>query len=188
MAWCKTAVTPLLMHWSYCSLALSHQYEIFTEAVLQTKHTGDVYKLRCTWQLFDAHGNYFHQVPINIGDIIHILWLYLKVFILDRNPAILKISEIELKYVVNANLEKYVVNANLEKTLFRYLLNHLTILIHRACEISACRNTLETHAWYQWFLSYFNQICLLQCRLCIPSVCLVTNNPNWFHSNVNLQN
>ena len=25
MAQCKTAVTPLLMHWSYCSLALSHQ-------------------------------------------------------------------------------------------------------------------------------------------------------------------
>ena len=25
MAWCKTAVTPLLMHWSYCSLALSHR-------------------------------------------------------------------------------------------------------------------------------------------------------------------
>ena len=26
MALCKTAVTPLLTHWSYCSLALSHQY------------------------------------------------------------------------------------------------------------------------------------------------------------------
>ena len=26
MAWCKTAVTPLLTHWSYCSLALSHRY------------------------------------------------------------------------------------------------------------------------------------------------------------------
>ena len=25
MAWCKTAVTPLLTHWSYCSLALSHR-------------------------------------------------------------------------------------------------------------------------------------------------------------------
>ena len=25
MAKCKTAVTPLLIHWSYCSLALSHQ-------------------------------------------------------------------------------------------------------------------------------------------------------------------
>ena len=25
LAWCKTAVTPLLMHWSYCSLARSHQ-------------------------------------------------------------------------------------------------------------------------------------------------------------------
>ena len=28
MAQCKTAVTPLLTHWSYCSLALSHQYGI----------------------------------------------------------------------------------------------------------------------------------------------------------------
>ena len=26
MALCKTAETPLLMHWCYCSLALSHQY------------------------------------------------------------------------------------------------------------------------------------------------------------------
>ena len=25
MVWCKTAVTPLLTHWSYCSLALNHQ-------------------------------------------------------------------------------------------------------------------------------------------------------------------
>ena len=28
MALCKTAVTPLLTHWSYCSLALSHRYHI----------------------------------------------------------------------------------------------------------------------------------------------------------------
>ena len=27
MASCKTAVTPLLTHWSYCSLALSHRYK-----------------------------------------------------------------------------------------------------------------------------------------------------------------
>ena len=26
MAWHKTAVTPLLKHWGYCSLALSHRY------------------------------------------------------------------------------------------------------------------------------------------------------------------
>ena len=26
MAQCKTAVTPLLMHWSYCSLGLDHRY------------------------------------------------------------------------------------------------------------------------------------------------------------------
>ena len=29
MTSCKTAVTPLLMHWSYCSLAPSHRYKIF---------------------------------------------------------------------------------------------------------------------------------------------------------------
>ena len=26
MAWSKTTITPLLTHWSYCSLALSHRY------------------------------------------------------------------------------------------------------------------------------------------------------------------
>ena len=29
MAKCKTALTPLLTHWSYCSLALSHRYAWF---------------------------------------------------------------------------------------------------------------------------------------------------------------
>ena len=28
MAYCKTATTPLLTHWSYCSLALSHRYGV----------------------------------------------------------------------------------------------------------------------------------------------------------------
>ena len=28
MAQCKTVVTPLLMHWSYCSLELSHWYNV----------------------------------------------------------------------------------------------------------------------------------------------------------------
>ena len=27
MAQCKTAVTPLLMHWNYCTIALSHPYD-----------------------------------------------------------------------------------------------------------------------------------------------------------------
>ena len=29
VAQCKSALSPLLMHWRYCSLALSHQYVIF---------------------------------------------------------------------------------------------------------------------------------------------------------------
>ena len=38
---CKTAVTPLLTHWSYCSLALSHRYNwynIFIDTVLFILH------------------------------------------------------------------------------------------------------------------------------------------------------
>ena len=27
MTWCKIAVTPLLTHWSYCNIALSHRYD-----------------------------------------------------------------------------------------------------------------------------------------------------------------
>ena len=30
MAWCKTAVTPLLMHWSYSSSALTHRFEMIS--------------------------------------------------------------------------------------------------------------------------------------------------------------
>ena len=33
MALCKTAVTPLLAHWSYCSLALSHRYVTFSSCI-----------------------------------------------------------------------------------------------------------------------------------------------------------
>ena len=32
MAWRKTAVTPLLIHLSYCNLALSHQYDVIPTA------------------------------------------------------------------------------------------------------------------------------------------------------------
>ena len=35
MAKCKTAVTPLLTHWSYCSLVLSHRYHEITNGFLQ---------------------------------------------------------------------------------------------------------------------------------------------------------
>ena len=30
MGYCKIAVTPLLTHWSYCSLALNHRYDLAT--------------------------------------------------------------------------------------------------------------------------------------------------------------
>ena len=39
MALCKTAVTPMLMHWSYCSLALSHfQNRVLEPCGTQCKH------------------------------------------------------------------------------------------------------------------------------------------------------
>ena len=33
IAYCKTAVTPLLTHWSYCSLALSHRDDILASSL-----------------------------------------------------------------------------------------------------------------------------------------------------------
>ena len=37
MAQCKTAVSPLLTYWRYCSLALSHRYVIDNEGVSNTE-------------------------------------------------------------------------------------------------------------------------------------------------------
>ena len=37
MAYRKTAVTPLLMHWSYCSLALNHWYYVLSEFASKVK-------------------------------------------------------------------------------------------------------------------------------------------------------
>ena len=43
MASCKTAVTPLLSNWSYCSLALSHRYDEWGNAT-QAHHTHSPFK------------------------------------------------------------------------------------------------------------------------------------------------
>ena len=40
----KTAVTPLLMHWSYCSLALSHQYSVIHSIPTSTQIAGGRWK------------------------------------------------------------------------------------------------------------------------------------------------
>ena len=41
MAWCNTAVTPFLTHWSYCSLALSHRYMIYVISMVQSSQQCD---------------------------------------------------------------------------------------------------------------------------------------------------
>ena len=46
MAQCNTAVTPLLTHWSYCSLALRHRYEAMKMGLIQTPTPG--------WQITNA--------------------------------------------------------------------------------------------------------------------------------------
>ena len=47
LASCKTAVTPLLMHWSYCSLVLNHWYIIVTFA--QSSYKRNTQKFACEW-------------------------------------------------------------------------------------------------------------------------------------------
>ena len=53
MAQCKTAVTPLLMHWNYCSLALNHW---FLFQWVRWRHVGDFsvsYTQPCLWLHID---------------------------------------------------------------------------------------------------------------------------------------
>ena len=48
MALCKTAVSPLLMQWSYCSLALSHRYKYnFFHSESQEWSTGSCLVVLC---------------------------------------------------------------------------------------------------------------------------------------------
>ena len=43
---CKTAVTPLLTHWSYCSLALSHRYYPNLTAKALTVYSPNMHRVR----------------------------------------------------------------------------------------------------------------------------------------------
>ena len=47
---CKTVVSPLLTHWRYCSLALSHQYDMSQSSSLEK--IVHVMKLRCVFYVF----------------------------------------------------------------------------------------------------------------------------------------
>ena len=42
MAWCKTAVSPVLMHWIYCSLALSHQCGLVQDCSISSANALDI--------------------------------------------------------------------------------------------------------------------------------------------------
>ena len=57
MALCKTAVTPLLMHWSYCSLALSHRFHIQTVSNVK---------------FIESNGLVFRDVKFQRDDVIDI--------------------------------------------------------------------------------------------------------------------
>ena len=61
MALCKTAVTPLLLHWSYCSLALSHRYMhicIWDEQNIHEMFTLHAYM--CLWQQIKYQWNVYN--------------------------------------------------------------------------------------------------------------------------------
>ena len=54
MTQCKTAVTPLLTHWSYCSLALSHRYSHVprSNSMWMLKASLFIYKKNFYWNNF----------------------------------------------------------------------------------------------------------------------------------------
>ena len=53
MAKCKTAVTPLLTHWCYCSLALSHRYHL-GRCLGSTAKKLAIFVQRA-WKIWNAH-------------------------------------------------------------------------------------------------------------------------------------
>ena len=59
LAECKTAISPLLMHWRYCSLTLNHQYDLSgsnTSAISAGFHAAAFWK--CAW--LSARLQYLH--------------------------------------------------------------------------------------------------------------------------------
>ena len=64
MAYCKTAATPLLMQWCYCSFALSHRYE----GTKNRWQNDDA----CTWEIckFEAHATKYWNLIIYIAEQI----------------------------------------------------------------------------------------------------------------------
>ena len=60
MAWCKTTVTPLQTHWSYCSFAQSHRYMVHTS---RTEHNRRHFTF--PWMKFNYFAIQVHTWPTN---------------------------------------------------------------------------------------------------------------------------
>ena len=97
MAWCKTAVTPLLTHWSYCSLALNYRYvEVVYFLTTQDKNN-EISRTRpdhgCSLS-FKKHSKLWNSFSLkqNISPCMNItltLWWYIQD--LAGDTAVLKV-------------------------------------------------------------------------------------------------
>ena len=73
---CKTAVTPLLMHWSCCSLVLSGQCNLWTLCLIQIlliqRYWLDWYHCRQLVIIIKCTGNWFHSKWYNFIAVLFI--------------------------------------------------------------------------------------------------------------------
>ena len=65
MAQCKTVVTPLLTHWSYCSLALSHRYTPYRVGRLNMSDTCH----NCRWRNRIRCATWCAKCTVNCGNM-----------------------------------------------------------------------------------------------------------------------
>ena len=86
MVQCKTAVSPLLMQWRYCSLALNHWYNVILNWVLMRPH-------RINFRYFGYFFLYFlwHLLVVNLCTETRklcIVWCHYTVMNFCQNPYI----------------------------------------------------------------------------------------------------
>ena len=88
MALCKTAVTPLLMHLSHCSLALSHRNMVGLVGILNTWNIDDIMILTCHIQrshwvpeLFTSLDQSFGLTLKQLGHFFFEIWFYFLVLL-----------------------------------------------------------------------------------------------------------
>ena len=71
MAWCKTALTPVLAHWIYCSLAVSHRLMVYCVFISASALTVQIWRYELELSEF-LDGQFSSCTPLPFYDDVHL--------------------------------------------------------------------------------------------------------------------